>query len=229
MNKNNYRVLLLVFASLLFFYVGGNAYSQEKAVVEKEVKEFAQTSLEGYIKNVLTTKNVGNFGFRSLYEAQMAKVGDALPIMNIELKDLKAYKPGAGVKSLLSGEKTNWFPVTVEGEVRAKLEIIEIGGKLISGDFGARSEAQRLAAIRDQLPGLLKSKEIEKPNIQTLLKIPVLKAIFLYIESSQKEFLIPAMALPQRYDLQNGELYLAVEVLSRLSEYAKKIPEGLIR
>lgn len=229
MNKNNYRVLLLVFASLLFFYVGGNAYSQEKAVVEKEVKEFAQTSLEGYIKNVLTTKNVGNFGFRTLGEAQMAKVGDALPVMNIELKDLKAYKPGAGVKSLLSGEKTNWFPVTVEGEVRAKLEIIEIDGKLISGNFGARSEAQRLAAIRDQLPGLLKSKEIEKPNIQTLLKIPVLKAIFLYIESSQGKFLIPAMASPQRYDLQNGELYLAVEVLSRLSEYAKKIPEGLIR
>ncbi len=65
MNKNNYRVLLLLFASLLFFYVGGNAYSQEKTVVEKKVIEFAQTSLKGYIKNVLSEENVGNFGFQS--------------------------------------------------------------------------------------------------------------------------------------------------------------------
>jgi len=228
MNKKVYLVLLSTLILALFFS-GEGIYSQEKAIKEKQVRDFAQTSLEGYIKNVLTKENIGKFGFGSLDETKTARVGGPLPVRIIELKELKAYKSGASVNTLPADVDSTWFPVLAGNEVRAELRILRIGGKLTSGDFGRTIEAQRLAAVREKMPEILQSKQISEPNAVTILEVPELKAILLFVEAAQGEFLIPAMALPQRYELNNGEVYPADKVLSRLREFAEKIPEGLIR
>lgn len=235
MNKISFVVLFVILAFSLIICSQKVGYSQEvkkeaeEVVIKKSALEFAQRSLKSYVNNVINEKNFMKFGFKSIGGAQIASVGDPYRVMTIGLKDLKTYKPGTGAKPLLMDVKIIWFPVMVEDEILTKLEIIEKEGKLISGEFGKITIVKEVATAKNRLPELLRSKEIEAPHKIFLLKIPALYAMFLYVESSKGEFLIPSMMQPQRYDLQNAQIYTADEVLSKLMEFAKKIDEKKLR
>ena len=96
-------------------------------------------------------------------------LGEPLAIRSIELKDLKAYRPGAGLKSMPADSRTTWYPVLVNNAVQAKLEIVESAGKLLSGGFGAASEARRVSAARQQIPDQLRAKGIQ---VRMLVRSP---------------------------------------------------------
>jgi hypothetical protein len=230
MNNTNQVFRGILFAVLgcsLALLLANMVYSQ-KTMQEQEI-EFAQESLEAYVKYVLNERNFANFGFKSLDEAQAARVGDPYQVMFVGLKDLKAYKSGTGAKPLLRDAKTLYFPVMVEGETRTKLEIVEKDGKWIAGEFGGIRTVQKATMAQDQLPMLLESKGIEEPHKPILVKIPALHAMFMYVESPQGEFLVPTMVQPQRFKLQDARIYSADDVLARLSEFAQEIDENKIR
>ena len=196
----------LILALFFLVCVPGGAFLQEKVFSSKEMKDFAQVSLQGYVGNVLTEKNVANYGFQTMGEAQQSRLGDPLPLKSIALKDLKAYRSGAGLKSMPTDVKTTWYPVFANNEVRAKLEIIEKSGTLLAGGFGATNEAQRLSAVRQQIPDLLKSKNLSMRCLITIVKISALKATFLHVESVKGDFVVPAMFSPLRVNVKNGVL-----------------------
>lgn len=228
MNQLKYipLALFIILSSPLFY---SSAFAGTFIMSDQEKVEFARSSLDNYIRNTFTEKNIGNFGFKSLGEARNARIGKAYPVIIIGLKEIKLYRPGAKVISLNADTDTTWFPVTVASEVVAKLEIQEKDGQMIAGDFGARNESRRIAKIINTSFTLLKSKEITPENAIKILRVPYLKADFLFIESKQGEYLIPAMAVPGRFGLKNSVLYPSVEVLSRLKKHAVKIEEGMIR
>jgi len=223
-----YTALLATLAVLLLVSVPQNALPMELRAVQQEVKGFAQTSFDGYVKNVLTEKNAAQFGFRSLDEAIMAQLGSPVRSMTLSLRELKKYSRGGGLASLRVDDTAIWFPVVVRGEVRAKLEVLQKGDRLIPGDFGAHNEAVRVAGAIEKMPELVRSRGIREPVTRALLQIPFLRATFLYVSSPTGEFLIPALAMPGRFDLKNDAIYPADEVLTRLREYAKDISDDLI-
>ena len=223
-NQIFYKFLFMTIGLSLLILSPKIVYSQD-VKIQKQLLEFSQSSLAEYIKNVITEKNFANYGFKSLKETEVARPGDPYPVMVIGLKALKAYKSGTGAKPLLMDAKTFWFPVTVEGITRTKIEIIEKDGKWIAGEFGGVRTVKEIEIVKKQLPELLESKDIEAPYKIMLVKIPALYAEFLYIESSQGEFLISVMVQPERYKLVNGQMYTADEVLSKLREFAKEIDE----
>jgi len=228
MNRTFCILLSFTLALAVWMFTGNDAYGQGRAFTEKEMGTFAQSSLQNYVRDVLTEKNVGKYGFRSIGEAQQATLGEPLAIRSIEMKDLKAYRPGAGLKSMPADSRTTWYPVLVNNAVQAKLEIVESAGKLLSGGFGAASEARRVSAARQQIPDQLRAKGIQAPGAMSLVKIPALKATFLYVESAGGNFLVPAMAQPQRFGVNNGELYPADELLLRMKEQVKDLPDDLV-
>ncbi|MBE0426046.1 MAG: hypothetical protein IBX72_05305 [Nitrospirae bacterium] len=225
MNITNryHKVFFLVNVWVSIVLLTGTAYSQE--MIQKQEMEFAQHSLTEYVKNIINERNFANFGFKSLEEAKIARLGDPYPVMIIGLNNLKGYKSGTGAKALLIDARTLWFPVMVKGETRTKMEIVEKDGKWIAGEFGGVKVVRKITMAKNQLPMLLESKEITALYKTMLVKIPSLYAEFLYVENSKREFLIPAMIQPQRYKLQNGQIYTADEVLSKLKEFAKEIDE----
>lgn len=228
MNKKINRILLMILFCSLVSCLLNVAYSQEVKEISNEVLEFAKKSLQSYVKNAITEKNYMKLGFKMLDEAQRARLGEPYRVMIIGLKDLKAYEAGRGAKRLLIDAKTIWFPVMIENETRTKLEIIQKEGKWIAGEFGRIKIVKKIAMVKNRLPELLRSKQIESPYVIMLLKIPALYATFFYIESSRGEFMIPAMIQPQRYNLQNAQIYTADEALSKLKEFAQKIDEKKI-
>lgn len=219
-----FRFTLLVATFLSAIILLPNiSYSQEAKAIEKATLDFAQKALEGYCKNVVNKKNFGRYGFKTLKGSQVARVGKPYRVMAIGLDNLLAYNSGAGAKSSFIDPNMLWFPVIVDGKVRTRVEIIQRKRKLIAGAFGGTISVQKVAGVANQLPKLIKSREVKKPYNIMLVKIPSMRATFLYIDSSEQEFLVPAMVQPQRFKLKNGQMYRADEVLSQLKEVAKKI------
>jgi hypothetical protein len=205
--------------------------SQPGTAAEKdmEISSFARTSLKGYVNNVLSEKNIGNFGFKTLGDARKAELGKAYPMLSLDLREIKNYREGDKVASLKTNTGTTWFPVTVSGEVVAKLEVLEKENRMIAGDFGAAAEALRISQAIAGTSKALESRGIGASGTVKILRIPYMKADFLYVSDFQSEYLIPAMPLPGRFELNNGEIYAAVEVLARMKKYAQQIEEGMIR
>lgn len=227
----NRTICYLLSFALIFAYAAftaNDARGQAKAFTDQERGAFASTSLQGYVKDVLTEKNVGRYGFSTVGEASAATLGEPLRVHSIEMKELKAYRPGAGLRSMQSDTRTTWYPVIAGNEVRAKLEIVETAGKLLAGGFGAASEARRISAARQQIPEKLRAKGIPAASTMALVKIPALKATFLYVESPGGSFLVPAMASPHRFGVENGDLYPADDLLSRMKEQVKDLPDDLV-
>ena len=137
----NRTICLLLSFALIFAYAAftaNDAHGQAKAFTDQEMGAFAKTSLQGYVKDVLTEKNVGRYGFSTVGEASAATLGDPLRVHSIELKELKAYRPSAGLRSMQADSRTTWYPVIANNEVRAKLEIVETAGKTAGWRFRGR-------------------------------------------------------------------------------------------
>jgi hypothetical protein len=233
MKNKNFKFfmgLLLAVGFILFCLSSGIAYYQdeETVVIGKEEKAFAKKSLDEYVKNFLSDKNAPKFGFRTLGQAQGATLGEPYRLMIIELKNLKAYQTGMPVKGLLTDPQILWYPVMVNNEVTTKLEIIKKAGRLIAGEFGKIKIVQEISAVRGRLAGMIEEKTVKPPEEEMLIEISELRAMFIYFKNADGEFLIPSMIQPQRFELENGQVYPALELLLKLSEIAKKIEEKKI-
>ena len=216
--KRNF--IWIVTSFLILIVITFLTYSQEKIMVQD--KEFAQKSLSGYLE-FLSPDNVTNFGFKSIDEAKTATLGDPIRVLMISLEDLKNYKVGEGIKSILKDIKTTWYPVQLRGQTKAKIEISEKDGEMIAGDFGDALNAQYIASLLTWLPDTLGAWNIQENYVLSLIKIPVITATFIYVESEKQQFLISAMLNPGLFEIEENNLYKVDYILSKLKEYVKDI------
>ena len=135
----------------------------------------------------------------------------------------------SGTESVLTDSGILWFPVMVSDEFKTKLELVRKRDQWMPGEFGNVRSAQEVWAVSVKLKDLLRSKGIGDTHTTSLVQVPVLLATFLYVQSPEGEFLIPAMVNPERYKIENGVVYPAEEVLTALKELAAEIKEGTIR
>jgi len=217
----NQTIIHVILVLVLITFLPNINYSQ--VAIEKQLLEFAKKSLNDYINDIINENNYSKFNFKSLEESKSAYLGNPYSIGYIGLNSLKTYNPDSSIRSVLIDTKTYWFPVLVQGEIRTKLEIIEKKDQYIAGEFGGIRNVNEVALAINDLPKLLKSQNINAKFKIMLVKIPAMNAQLLYIESSQGEFLIPVMIQPQRFELQNRQIYKAKDGLSILKGFATKI------
>lgn len=185
--------------------------------------EMAKATLSRYVADVLVEKNVSRYGFRSLQEAQSAKLGEPLSVMVVGLSSLKEYREGTKTSSMLINARTLWYPVLVNEETRTKLEMIVKDSTLVPGEFGGTRAPERIAAARKMLPRLIEGGTVRDLKKASLVKIPVLGAGFLYLETGDGDYFLPAMENPERLKLEERKLYRADELFLLLRDIAKEI------
>ena len=228
---NNAKALGCLLAALLValpMRASGSA-TVSQMIDQKTVLRISNEALANFVKYALTEENVTTFGFKNLKEAQSARVDTPYQVMMIGLRELKTYKPGSGTESVLTDSGILWFPVMVSDEFKTKLELVRKRDQWMPGEFGNVRSAQEVWAVSVKLKDLLRSKGIGDTHTTSLVQVPVLLATFLYVQSPEGEFLIPAMVNPERYKIENGVVYPAEEVLTALKELAAEIKEGTIR
>jgi hypothetical protein len=197
------------------------ASAQEEEL--KAAREFALGAINGYIENVLTAKNIANFNFRSMEEARQADVGLPLKVMYVSLEGLKDYDGRQQFDTLLKDPGTLWFPVTVGGKIRSKIEIGYRNGEWIAGEFGGVRTVREIDAVSHRIDEIGREAGIEDDFDVMLVKIPALFSTFLYLKGEEKQALVPAMVSPQRFGLENGQVYAVRDILDTLKEVAVQI------
>jgi hypothetical protein len=212
---------LCICMAVMLLVPGATAAAQQMSAGAQ--MEMAKATLSRYVADFLTEKNVSRYGFRSLKEAQSAKLGEPLPVMVVGLSSLKEYREGMKMSSMLIDAKTLWYPVLVNDETMTKLEMIVKDSTLVPGEFGGIRTPERIAAARKMIPRLIERGTLRDLKKTSLVKIPALGADFLYLETGHGDYFLPAMENPERLKLEAGKLYRADELFLLLRDVAKEI------
>jgi len=218
--KYSVQGLCICIAAMLLVSVVTVAAQEMSAGAQMEM---ARATLSRYVADFLTEKNVSRYGFRSLQEAQSSRLGEPLSVMVVGLSSLKEYREGSKTSSMLIDARTLWYPVLVNEETRTKLEMIVKDSILVPGEFGGIRAPERIAAARKMLPRLIERGALQNLKKTWLVKIPVLGADFLYLETGQGDYFLPAMENPERLKLEGEKLYRADELFLLLQGIAKEI------
>ncbi len=90
-------------------------------------------------------------GFGSNGDIDAAQLESGLPMEDILPAELRSYRLGGDVGSVVKGEPAVLFPVTVHGEVRSSIVLRDIGGEWQPVIFGMASVARNAFAARREL------------------------------------------------------------------------------
>lgn len=216
---------VLVLAAFIIAF--SNFENQEKPEMPLSDEKFAQNALETYIEIGLTDENAKDFGFQSLEEAQRAIVSKPMNLFVISMDALREYDSGITPKKLMAGPERMYFFVTIDENVRTKIEIMKRGDQWIAGEFGGTVEVWLIDEIYRQLPALLEEYGIPSDIQPDLFQIPYLHLTLFFVETEDGELFVSASFLPQRFEMENGITYDAPKLLEQLAEIARGIEEGL--
>ena len=225
--KSTAIMLVALILSFLIFPMGGSAADQ--MANPKEAIKISNEALANYIQYGLTEKNAAAFGFKNLDDAKAARIGKPYPVRMIDLSAVKDYQPGSGAKKMLRDPGIMWFPVMVGDTFRTKIETVRIDGQWKPGEFGDTLQAQEVWAVGTKTKAIAEAKGMRDGYTSFIVHAPSLLATFFYLQSDDRELLIPAMVNPERYGMDNGNAYSADEALRILKRFAKEIKPGTIR
>jgi hypothetical protein len=181
-----------------------------------------EQAFENYRANFVDPENYADYGFRTYDEVARATLGTPLPITFITLPDLRAFLDGTKVRLVLKDAEKAWFPVIVDGEVRAKLELVRRDSTWTPGEFGTAKTAAAFGRATAGLTAKLETASVAQPRDISLVRIPALNCMFILIESQSGEFLVPVTAGSQ-FQLVDGTLYPAQDVMPKLRDYANAV------
>ena len=138
--------------SVGFFLLWGFfSYSVRAEEAPAAAEEAAREGLPRFL-NTIPAGSESDFGFSSSDRLERAGIGDPFPLSTIMPADLKDYRDGDPVDSLLTETGTWYFPVILDGEYRAILTVARMAGQWKAVGFGRALLARKLQRLRSQWP-----------------------------------------------------------------------------
>ena len=144
-------------------------------------------------------------GFDSVEEVKQAQLGQSFAVSNIGLDQLKSYRTGANANSLLSNSSETIYPVTVRGQVKSSVTIVQKEGGYQPSSFGNAEIVKSLSRYRQG----------ENPASDFVVRVLALNMYFLGRHVEDRLFLTPVIDDP-RLKLRPGESVPAEIVLEQL-------------
>ena len=159
----------------------------------------------GVLQKLVNDQNYRAMGFDSLDEVKQAQLGQPLDVFNIGLDQLKSYQTGANATGLLSKTAETIYPVTVSGQVKSSVTIVQKEGGYHPSSFGNAEIIKSLSRYRR---GDLAANDF-------VVRVPALNMYFLGRKVEDRLFLTPVVEDP-RLKLRPGEAVPAEIVLQDL-------------
>lgn len=117
----------------------------------EEVILAAKQGLSRFLRQMRPT-SLASFGFSSGDDLKKAALGDAFKLHTILPSALKTYSAGQPVESIVTETSQWYFPVTLDGDVRALLIVDRMGGRWKAVSFGYSPLAREIADSGKQWP-----------------------------------------------------------------------------
>ena len=156
----------------------------------------------GVLQKLVNDQNYKAMGFDSADEVKQAQLAQPLTVYNIGLEQLKGYKTGANPDSLLTKNSETIYPVTVNGQVKSSVSVVQKSGGYEPSSFGN-------AAIVKSLAGYRQSES------DFVVRVPAFNMYFLGRRVENRLLLIPIVEDP-RLKVRAGEPVPAETVLEQL-------------
>lgn len=197
--------------------------------VSGDVKEFAERSLNNYLRDVITKENYTTFGFKNFDEISSSRLSDPYKVYFVRLDNLQDFETNQDPSSIITGTNKLWFPVEINQSTRLKMEVIVRDGDFIAGEFGASRTSQIIGESANQLQEGIRSRNLTGIKEIGLLQVPSLNVMMFYIQKEDESYFVPIIVDSMELGLNSGEFYTGNEVFAKLSEYSKNINKDIIR
>jgi hypothetical protein len=158
------------------------------------------------LRKLVDTENFKMLGFETLEEVNQAKLGPPLAVFNIGLEQLKGYKSGQDVASLLTKTSESVYPVLVNDQVRSSVTIVRREGGYEPSSFGNADVVKRL---------MMALRKTESGTAAFIVRVPALNVYFLGSGAGGEIRLAPIIDDP-RIELRAGEARPAGAILNQL-------------
>jgi hypothetical protein len=178
----------------------------------KESRPTAQNALKQF-EELVNGENFREQGFETAEEVKSAELGRPLPVVVIQLNELREYKPGDDPYPLMHMVHRVIYPVMVKGQVRSGLEVHEKDGQWQPSSFGLAESVVRYATARER------HSAGDQTTSYFLVKVPALNEIYLGHETEKGLRLVHAHG--QAAQKSKMEARPAAEVLAGLVQAAK--------
>jgi hypothetical protein len=159
----------------------------------------------GVLQKLVNDQNYRTMGFDSVEEVKQAQLGQPFDVFNIGLDQLKSYRTGANANTLLSKSAETIFPVTVGGQVKSSVTIVQKEGGYKPSSFGNAEVVKSLSRYRR---GDLAANDF-------VVRVLAFNLYFLGRKVEDRLFLTPVVEDP-RIKLRPGESVPAEIVLEEL-------------
>jgi hypothetical protein len=122
--------------------------------VDKTADDAASRALRD-LTSFITPSNYSQYGFRSVSELQVAKLDPPIDVYIIGVDQLQAFSPArAAVDSLLVRSQSTLYPVSVMGDVRSSVTVVQDNGGYRPSELGVAQLMQAFHANRRPGPGV---------------------------------------------------------------------------
>jgi hypothetical protein len=192
------------FSALLLVFAAG-CRKEEQATAPPPPATQAQEAASSAIRTfqqLVTEQNYRSLGFESVDEVKTAALGQPLTVSTIGLEQLKAYRQGTDVNSLLTPSPDALYPVTANGQVRSSVTITKVEGGYRASSFGNAEIIKALSKYREATTAFA-------------VRVPALNLYYLAQRADNKLLLTP-IADDTRLKLSIGKAVPAEDVLNQL-------------
>ena len=183
----------LVTAIALVVLLAGCESKQAPKPPSPQPQQGAQDAL-GVLQKLVNEQNYRAMGFDSVDEVKQAQLSQPLTVMNIPLDRLKSYQAGGDTQALLVKSSETIYPVTVNGQVKSSVTIVQSDAGYAPASFGNAPIIRALSQYR-QGP---------TPESDFVVRVPALNMYFLGRTVDGKLMLVPIAEDP-RLKLRPGE------------------------
>jgi len=159
---------------------------QEKSADYDKVMQESLVTLRGLV----SVDNAQAMGFRSDKEVEQAKAGTPLPIVLIQLDELRTFERGNSIHSLFKNYQQQLVPLSVNDEVRSSITLERKNQQLTAISYGSPTLVRMLNKTRQETA---KRQNIALEKFY-VVHVAALRHYFVaYDDSAGKVMFVPVM------------------------------------
>ena len=215
---NTSKIVLFVLG-LALAYSGNAQQANPYSMQENNKQEYEQAVREslGTLRGMINADNAQAMGFRSDKEVGQVSAGIPIPIVMIQLDELRSYQQGNNVRPLFKYYQQQLLPLSVGNEVRSSITLERKDQGLSAVSYGSPGLARALNNVREQAA---KQKAIPLARFYAVHVAALRQYFIAYDDTAGKVMFVPVLD-NKELDLQAGRELRAEDALARLKTAAQ--------
>lgn len=213
-------IKLMLITLGLAFALTSNAQQESANTMHEKDPDYALALRDSMatLRALVNDDNAQAMGFRSPKEAEAATPGVPIPLLMIQLDDLRRYQPGSDARALFKNHHQHLVPLSVGDEVRSSITLERKAQRISAISYGSPNLVRSLDSVRQQLTRQLSIAEEQFYAVH----VAALREYFIGYDNSEGQVMMVPTRDHKKLNLHAGRALTADEVLNALQSVAMR-------